>query len=244
MTTLKKALNHGGTGRKTRSEAKRKQVQIATVDPETGRPSVRTVVFRGFLPQKYLMMEDDARTEESCCFCFITDDRSAKFSHLGRGEKQGAPIECCWWLDEPGVQFRIAGRTLVATARSEDQMLRAAVAEVWDRLGDSTRRQMYWPHPGAPKGEGVESLEDDKLSLDGSHFVLIIVVPDSVDELHLGGGQKRILYSRAAEAPAGEEGAGEDSTVTDTLTPGGGRGAGLLLASLRTAVWSQEAVNP
>lgn len=106
MTTLKKALNHGGTGRKTRSEAKRKQVQIATVDPETGRPSVRTVVFRGFLPQKYLMMEDDARTEESCCFCFITDDRSAKFSHLGRGEKQGAPIECCWWLDEPGVHRR------------------------------------------------------------------------------------------------------------------------------------------
>jgi hypothetical protein len=69
---LKRALNHGGarrlrlpqrlfvtfwagTGRKThaRSEARRKHVQIATVEPDTGRPTVRTVVFRGFLPQKY-----------------------------------------------------------------------------------------------------------------------------------------------------------------------------------------------
>ena len=43
-----------GTGRTvhSRSDAKRKHVQIATVDPITLRPSVRTVVFRGFLPQK------------------------------------------------------------------------------------------------------------------------------------------------------------------------------------------------
>ena len=52
MAPLKKALQHGGTQRqkRSRSEAKRKHVQIATVDPTSGRPSVRTVVSRGFLP--------------------------------------------------------------------------------------------------------------------------------------------------------------------------------------------------
>jgi pyridoxamine 5'-phosphate oxidase len=230
MTSLKKALNHGGTQRKTRdrSEAKRKHVQIATVDPESGRPAVRTVVSRGFLPQRFVDGDHvtSASKEESCCLVFITDDRSAKFAHLGRGERQGAPIECCWWLDEAGVQFRIAGRVLLATARTADPGLRAAVDEVWNRLGDSTRRQMYWPHPGAPKGEGAEraTVTDaaDEISLEASHFVVLIVVPDSVDELHLGGGQKRIIYRR------------DERTTADPGT----------LESLRGAVWSDSVVNP
>jgi len=228
MIPLKKALNHGGTQRKTRdrSEAKRKHVQIATVDPETGRPSVRTVVSRGFLPQRFVDGDYASSTskEESCCLTFITDDRSAKFGHLGRGEKQGAPIECCWWLDEAGVQFRIAGRVLVATSRTADPVLRAAVAETWGRLGDSTRRQMYWPHPGVPRGDGQSAepevmTEDGEISLEASHFVLLIVVPDDVDELHLGGGQHRVMYRRANADPAS-------------------------LESLRGAVWSETSVNP
>ena len=198
---------------------------------------MRTVVFRGFLPQKYVDGGDGpprgppgggARQEESCCLCFITDDRSAKFGHLGGGEKQGAPMECCWWLDEAGVQFRIAGRALVATARSEDAVLRAATQEVWDRLGDSTRRQMYWPHPGAPKGDNAEGVKvanaDGEISLEDSHFVLLVVVPDAVDELHLGGGQKRVLYARGDDGAAGADAAS--------------------LASLKNAVWSEQAVNP
>ena len=191
---------------------------------------MRTVVFRGFLPQKYII-DDMARTTETCCLCFITDDRSAKFSHLGSGKTQGVPIECCWWLDEAGVQFRIAGRTLVATAQSEEAVLRSAATDVWERLGDSTKRQMYWPHPGAPKGQGAESVKDDnQISLEGSHFVLLIVVPDSVDELHLGGGQKRILYSRTEGSPAGCE---VEHTATSAM-----------LASLRNTEWSHMAVNP
>ena len=49
ITSVKKALNHGGTQRpkRDRREANRKNVQLATVDA-SGRPSVRTVVFRGF----------------------------------------------------------------------------------------------------------------------------------------------------------------------------------------------------
>jgi pyridoxamine 5'-phosphate oxidase len=230
MVPLKKALNHGGTQRKgrDRSLARRKHIQIATVDTESGRPSVRTVVSRGFLPQRFVDGDyDSSRSkEESCCLTFITDDRSAKFTHLGRGKQQGAPIECCWWLDEAGVQFRIAGRVLVATARTADPLLRAAAYEVWHRLGESTQRQMYWPHPGAPKGEGGESAvlaeADGQLSVDGSHFVLLIVVPDRVDELHLGGGQKRVVYRR-------EQQDGEDVCF---------------LEGLRGATWTEMGVNP
>ncbi len=209
MAPLKSALNHGGTGRRTnaRTEAKRKHVQMATVDPHTGRPSVRTVVFRGFLPQKFVdpTVAAAARSEESCCLCFITDDRSAKFAHLGAGLTHGAPVECCWWLDEAGVQFRVSGRALVATARSEDGVLRAAAAEVWERLGRSTKLQMFWPHPGADRSEGYasgcasdsssvrDSVADCSISLEASHFALLILVPDGVDELHLSGRQKRVL---------------------------------------------------
>jgi pyridoxamine 5'-phosphate oxidase len=202
MASLKSALNHGGSGRRThsRTEAKRKHVQLATVDPVTGRPTVRTVVFRGFLPQKFVD-PSAAASGESCCLCFITDDRSAKFAHLGAGVKHGAPIECCWWLDEAGVQFRVSGVAVIATAHSKDDALRVAAGEMWQRLGDSTKMQMFWPHPGAARGEESSSdassarapAADGHLSLENSHFALLIVVPDFVDELRLSGRQKRVL---------------------------------------------------
>jgi len=83
---------------------------------------------------------------------------------------------------------------------------------------------MYWPHPGVPRGDGQSAepevmTEDGEISLEASHFVLLIVVPDDVDELHLGGGQNRVMYRRANADPAS-------------------------LESLRGAVWSETSVNP
>ena len=80
MLPIKKALNHGGTQRsqRDRSEAKRKQLQFATVDPSTGCPSVRTVVFRGFLPSDLSAVGGS----ESCVLTFITDTRSEKVRRL------------------------------------------------------------------------------------------------------------------------------------------------------------------
>ena len=76
MLPIKKALNHGGTQRskRDRSEAKRKQLQLASVDPSSGCPSVRTVVFRGFLPNDLSVLGGS----ESCVLTFITDSRSEK----------------------------------------------------------------------------------------------------------------------------------------------------------------------
>ena len=223
MKPLKKALNHGGTQRRRdRSEAKRKHVQIATVDPDTGCPSCRTVVFRGFLPAKFA-------GGDSCCLMFITDDRSAKYRHLSRTDGTLAPMEACWWLDEAGVQFRVAGHAVLATSRSEDALLRSAVEDVWSRLGSSSRRTFSWPCPGAPKTADAAGAsgtgEDDEPSLDDSHFVLVLLVPHSVDELHLGGKQRRVLYRRDEAA--------ETSTARDAL------------ASTTSDVhWTEDAVNP
>ena len=103
LKPLRAALNHGGTQRKNRdrSSAKRKHVQLATVDAD-GRPTVRTVVFRGFLPRKFV----DGGSADTSVLMFITDQRSAKYQHLSSHQKVLAPVEVCWWLDEAGVQVR------------------------------------------------------------------------------------------------------------------------------------------
>jgi hypothetical protein len=143
-----------------------------------------------------MYVDPSARSDDSCCPIFITDDRSSKvpshssfptvlpfnnlqFVHLGSGHHHGAPVELCWWLDEAGVQFRIAGRALIATARSQDAALRSAAMEVWERLAAPTKMQMFWPHPGAVRGAAAEdaaAAADGGLSIDASHFALVIVV--------------------------------------------------------------------
>ena len=43
-------------------------------------------------------------------------------------------VELCWWLDEASVQFRIAGRGLVADSTTQDPQLQAVRSAVWQRL--------------------------------------------------------------------------------------------------------------
>lgn len=197
-----------------------------------------------------MYVDDTTGSDESCCLCFITDDRSAKFLHLGGGVIQGAPIECCWWLDEAAVQFRIAGHALIATARSQHATLRAAAAEVWERLGEHTKRQMFWPHPGVARCEGSASAPGDaavgsSASLEASHVALVIVVPDHVDELHLSGRQKRIVYSRvhAGGAVGVSSLASEPLTAFETSSCSAVDDVAVLVG-LKTAVWTQVEVNP
>jgi len=126
MQPIKKALNHGGTQRskRDRSEAKRKQLQLATVDPATGFPSVRTVVCRGFLPSHLAgELVSPVKNGESCLLTFITDTRSEKVRHITAAQPAAAPVECCWWLDEANVQFPIIGHAVLAAPDSDDAAL-------------------------------------------------------------------------------------------------------------------------
>ena len=271
MQPIKKALNHGGTQRskRDRSEAKRKQLQLATVDPATGFPSVRTVVFRGFLPSHLAgELASPVKNGESCLLTFITDTRSEKVRHITAAQPAAAPVECCWWLDEANVQFRITGHAVLATPDSDDAALRTACSAVWDRLGSSTRatfsaphavqispalplppcrsqartsrRDAAWPNPGEPtkasqasepRPEGAEGRGKQKaeVALEDAHFCVVIVKPHRVDELHLGGKQRRTLYTLQAGAEAG--------------LGGRGAGAGGELALPGTG-WRMEEVNP
>lgn len=234
IVPLKAALNHGGTRRpkRDRREAKRKQVQLATVDPKTGRPSVRTISFRGFLSTYQLTGasspsagsracgEDTALgaiADDTCLLLFVTDDRAAKVQHLG-SSASGGFVEVCWWLDDASVQFRIAGRGLLGTSDSADPELRALRRSVWGRLKASTCQTFLWPQPGLPRGSVGEAQGGDEASgycredavdeidevdspgaaahsLEDAHFAVVVVVPDSVDELRLGGNQRRTLYT-------------------------------------------------
>lgn len=240
MVPLKKALQTGGTKRvkRDRSEAKRKQVQLATVDPQTMRPTVRTVVFRGFAPLRMLLPNLETGPDvspESCCMMFITDDRAEKVRHLS-SDVVPPFVECCWWLDEGGVQFRLSGQALLATAECKDPILVAARRAIWERLQPSTRQQFIWPTPGAPMADsntGSESLSDGDVDLADAHFALLLVLPERVDELRLGGNQKRNLYILEKSDAAGSQADDE-----------GGNGVASVLSHWHASSWRQAAINP
>jgi hypothetical protein len=160
--------------------------------------------------------------------------------HIGEAEGN-APVELCWWLDEANVQFRISGHAVLATAASEDASLRAACEAVWARLGSSTRRTFTWPNPGEPSAPttaqptshaeaAAEEAGDTageiagEIALGDANFCVLLVVPHRVDELRLGGKQRRTLY-----------------TLEQDLERGGA--AGGALAPLGTS-WQVQDVNP
>lgn len=219
VLSLKAALNHGGTRRpkRDRKEAKRKHVQLATVDPDTGWPSVRTVGFRGFLQLSQLDLSE-AGTElgnDTCALLFVTDDRADKVRHILDSPMQ-PHAEVCWWLDEASVQFRISGEIAIATYKSSIPFERALAKSVWMRLQPSTRATFSWPQPGRIQGSSDKDESSSKpestqhwqadcgeelstsLDLEGleqAHFAVVVLVPKRVDELHLGGRQKRRLHT-------------------------------------------------
>merc|ERR1712224_280502 len=157
MRSIKAALDHGGTKRpkRDRKEARRKHVQIATVDPATGRPAVRTIAFRGFLT-----LPSACSGNESCMLTFVTDSRAQKVKHLS---SPGSFVECCWWMDEANVQFRIAGHAVLATPNCEDLELRLICESVWQRLKGSTQRTFTWPSPGMPKSSSSSDVPSEAL---------------------------------------------------------------------------------
>ncbi|CAE8601467.1 unnamed protein product [Polarella glacialis] len=288
MVPLKAALNHGGTKRpkRDRQEAKRKQVQLATVDTATGRPAVRTVSFRGFLAPYQLegashpvgrdvdgaaapQMFQEA--SESCCLLFVTDDRAQKVRHISESAPHSF-VEVNWWLDEASVQFRIAGSAVLASANSSDPHLRAVRTSVWARLKVDTRGTFTWPTPGLPRGGPDESTADctndtsdaedaQKASSDISagpqiedaHFAVVIVVPDRVDELRLGGNQRRRIYTLLSSSLDEEH--GMETLSARDLDPDGTahptKAPDLpqlpfkdLFRQTQRANWSVEEVNP
>eukprot|EP00633_Aureoumbra_lagunensis_P009208 CAMPEP_0197315204 /NCGR_PEP_ID=MMETSP0891-20130614/37193_1 /TAXON_ID=44058 ORGANISM="Aureoumbra lagunensis, Strain CCMP1510" /NCGR_SAMPLE_ID=MMETSP0891 /ASSEMBLY_ACC=CAM_ASM_000534 /LENGTH=227 /DNA_ID=CAMNT_0042804045 /DNA_START=28 /DNA_END=714 /DNA_ORIENTATION=+ len=149
-------------------------VQLGTVD-NTGKPHVRTIVFRGFA-NEYDMK-------------FITDARSEKCNH-------SSACEVCWWFSKSSEQFRISGNLKYIGSNETDPFLLSLRKQQWGNLSDKAREQFFWAE--TPKSPVIESSssssssippggrdENGKLLQPPDIFLLVLLQPSSCDYLRL-----------------------------------------------------------
>lgn len=159
---------------RNRARAYCRYLQLATIDTE-GKPSNRTVVFRGFTDEKLQM---------------VIDGRSEKVQHI-----QICPwAEICWYFTVTREQFRIAGRLTLVGPADDPESIRT---KAWQALSDKAHQQFYWPHPGHLRTDekafappGLETAQPPD-----SFFVLFLTA-HRVDYLNLRGNpQNRYVYN-------------------------------------------------
>jgi PPOX class probable FMN-dependent enzyme len=169
---LSRALHHN------RSLVYARYLQLATVQ-KNGRPSNRTVVFRGFWGQTNQLK-------------IITDSRSQKFTEIQ--EQPGGEI--CWYFPKTREQFRLAGEIILVDTNNSDMELQAARQSIWQEISDNARIQFAWAHPGEKRADSEAfspPMPDAITPLD--NFCLLLFDPIQVDHLQLRGEpQHRWLY--------------------------------------------------
>lgn len=102
---------------------------FASVDPTTGAPKVRYVVHRALTPHSSILL-------------FTTDTRMNKVNHLEK-----SPLaESSFWVDETGIQFRIAGKAYVvpSDADTSDSSRTAAEAIIQSMGAQGDERTVDW----------------------------------------------------------------------------------------------------
>ncbi|RUL88547.1 pyridoxamine 5'-phosphate oxidase family protein [Tautonia sociabilis] len=163
-------------------------VQLATIGPDGG-PTVRTVVFRGFLGGGGDAMR------------FATDTRSDKAWHLAADPR----AEACWVFRESREQFRIAGRLLLVDDAHSESALADERLACWAGLPTATRLSFCWPSPGAPRAEPRRfRVPTPDPNRPPPNFALLVLEPDRVDHLDLRPDpHARIRYQRLARGASG-----------------------------------------
>ncbi|ESA36605.1 pyridoxamine 5 -phosphate oxidase [Leptolyngbya sp. Heron Island J] len=161
---------------RNRAQAYCRYLQLATVN-ESGKPSNRTVVFRGFVDEAIQM---------------VTDSRSEKVQHI-----QACPwTEICWYFTVTREQFRIAGRiTLISAAHDPD----AVRLNAWQTMSANAHQQFYWPHPGEPRVSqaAFEPSATPSTAYPPDSFSVLLLTPERVEHLELRGHpQNRYLYQQ------------------------------------------------
>ncbi|MEB3225209.1 MAG: Npun_F5749 family FMN-dependent PPOX-type flavoprotein [Synechococcus sp.] len=164
---------------RNKSQPHHRFFQLATVTPE-GKPSNRTVVFRGF-------------REKSNDLKIITDQRSEKLSHF-----QACPdTEIAWYFTKTREQFRLSGHILSITADDVTSPLYPERTQTWQSLSDAARAQFLWPQPGDRRSANPADFQPIQVNnLEPvPNFVLLIFQVTGVDHLELRGEpQNRFLY--------------------------------------------------
>ena len=169
-------------------------VQIATVDPEAGRPHCRTVVSRGFLPADTHGFGGASGGADA--FKMITDGRSAKAAQIAARPA----CEMVWWFAKSSEQYRIEGELqLVGSpgtpsasggAGSASALLAAARKQQWGELSDPAREQFFWDGPGLYSGDaevpkGGRDAESGSVLEAPPSFLLMLLHPTRVHYLRL-----------------------------------------------------------
>jgi pyridoxamine 5'-phosphate oxidase len=171
-----------GALHRNRSLPAARYLQLATVDYR-GRPTNRTVVFRGWLdPESQLQ--------------FVTDGRSALRDVAGTNKAaeivNNPWAAVCWYFAKTREQFRIAGKLQLIDAQSPNYQPERQAA--WTQMSDAGKLQLYWPLPGAIRTE--EDFGERELTLEpAADFCLLLLSPVMVDHLELRGNpQSRSRY--------------------------------------------------
>ncbi|MEM8610573.1 MAG: Npun_F5749 family FMN-dependent PPOX-type flavoprotein [Cyanobacteria bacterium P01_H01_bin.105] len=167
---------------RNRARAYCRYLQLATINAE-GKPSNRTVVFRGFVNEALQM---------------VTDSRSEKVQHI-----QTQPwAEVCWYFTVTREQFRLSGKlSLIGPNNACDNNYDTVRFNVWQKLSDKARQQFYWPHPGQMRVNQtafepvVASTEQPPDS-----FSVLLLNAERVEHLLLRGNpQNRYIYHQQSE---------------------------------------------
>ncbi|XP_057454850.1 pyridoxine/pyridoxamine 5'-phosphate oxidase 2 [Lotus japonicus] len=159
-------------------------MQLATVGTN-GKPSNRTVVFRGFQDNTdNIQINTDARTRKI------------------EGLKVCSSAEICWYFTDSWEQFRINGNVDIIDGSNPDPLKLQQREKSWFASSLRSRSQYMCPNPGLPC---LNEQAQPEISLDPSTgpvdaFCLLILEPDGVDYLNLKNNQRLAFKSRVGDA--------------------------------------------
>ncbi|KAF5183580.1 Pyridoxine/pyridoxamine 5'-phosphate oxidase [Thalictrum thalictroides] len=153
--------------------------QLATIG-SNGKPSNRTVVFRGF-------------EEESNKIQINTDYRSSKIEDL----KHCQFAEICWYFTDSWEQFRINGTVDIIDALNPDPEKLRQRAKAWFASSPRSRLQYLGPSPGLPYigEEPKQEYSQDPATGPVHEFCLLVLDPEQVDYLNLKSNQRLSFQS-------------------------------------------------
>ncbi|XP_010559122.1 PREDICTED: pyridoxine/pyridoxamine 5'-phosphate oxidase 2 [Tarenaya hassleriana] len=159
-------------------------IQLATIGL-SGRPSNRTVVFRGF-------------EENSDTIRINTDIRSRKI-----GELKHCPFsEICWYFSDSWEQFRINGRIDVIDASNPDPIKLQKREKAWFDSSIKSRLNYLCPTPGLPCNNEQPNQEAhlDPSSGPVVEYCLLLLDPDKITYYVNLNSDRRFIFSSVLTA--------------------------------------------
>lgn len=148
--------------------------QMATVEPDTGFPTNRTIKVEQVLDDGTIVL--------------CTDTRSPKIKHLLKQPWS----EVCWFFPLTKEQWRLAGPTVVVTDTSGSEQERHLRTQVWQSLDNALRQLAEIPAPSTFKRTDVVLGDLDKYEpqpvdsqVPSPNFCVLLLRSQRVDQLSI-----------------------------------------------------------